>query len=180
FYGARVDDIAAGANINKRMIYEYFGNKDALYEQVLLHVYDRLEVRERTLLGEGLHGSELIRAIISMYFDFLHGNPTFVNIMMWENLCRAQHLKVLQEGQVVRPTLADFVSEIERGKAQGVFRVDIDARQVAISLITICFSNFSNRYTLSRLFDCDLESDAFLQIRKAHTIGMLLTYMTKE
>ena len=34
-YGARVDEIAAKAKINKGMIYQYFGNKEELYKTVL-------------------------------------------------------------------------------------------------------------------------------------------------
>ena len=33
--GARVDEIAAKAKINKGMIYQYFGNKEELYKQFL-------------------------------------------------------------------------------------------------------------------------------------------------
>ncbi len=35
FDGARVDEIAEAAGINKRMIYAYFGDKDGLYRAVL-------------------------------------------------------------------------------------------------------------------------------------------------
>jgi len=52
FYGARVDQIAKLANINKRMIYEYFGNKEELYKTVLVHVYGRLGERETKLLDQ--------------------------------------------------------------------------------------------------------------------------------
>ena len=41
-YGARVDEIAAKAGVNKRMIYEYYGNKEELYKTVLATVYGRL------------------------------------------------------------------------------------------------------------------------------------------
>ncbi|MGP4727587.1 TetR/AcrR family transcriptional regulator [Agrobacterium deltaense] len=33
--GARVDSIAAIAKVNKRMIYQYFGNKNSLFERVM-------------------------------------------------------------------------------------------------------------------------------------------------
>ena len=37
--GARVDEIAARAKVNKRMIYHYFGNKDGLFLAVLEGAY---------------------------------------------------------------------------------------------------------------------------------------------
>ena len=62
FYGARVDEIAAAAAINKRMIYEYFGSKELLYKQVLFQVYRRLETAERNLIEHQLSGITLIAA----------------------------------------------------------------------------------------------------------------------
>ncbi|HTC99611.1 MAG TPA: helix-turn-helix domain-containing protein [Bradyrhizobium sp.] len=39
--GARVDEIAARAGVNKQLVYHYFGDKDALYLAVLEWVYGR-------------------------------------------------------------------------------------------------------------------------------------------
>ena len=41
-YGARVDDIARAAGVNKSMLYAYFGSKESLYKIVLEEVYNRL------------------------------------------------------------------------------------------------------------------------------------------
>ena len=44
--GARVDDIAQRAGINKQLVYHYFGSKDGLYTAVLEEIYH--EIRERS------------------------------------------------------------------------------------------------------------------------------------
>ena len=49
FNGARVDNIAARAKANKRLLYHYFGNKEALYEAVLLDAYQEIRRGEREL-----------------------------------------------------------------------------------------------------------------------------------
>src|SRR5436190_10581372 len=46
FAGARVDEIARRAGINKRMLYHYFGDKEALFRQVL-----RRKMAERKTWG---------------------------------------------------------------------------------------------------------------------------------
>src|SRR5438105_15926018 len=46
FAGARVDRIARRAGINKRMLYHYFGDKEALFRQVL-----RRKIAERKAWG---------------------------------------------------------------------------------------------------------------------------------
>src|SRR2546423_15054537 len=48
FSGARVDGIARRASINKRMLYHYFGDKEALFREVL-----RGKNEQRQALGIG-------------------------------------------------------------------------------------------------------------------------------
>ncbi len=177
FYGARIDEIAKLAQINKRMIYEYFVNKENLYKQVLFRVYSRMEAVEYALLCENQSGAALIRSIIAAYFAFLRANPSFVNILMWENLNKASYLNELPPEQVHRKTIRIFKEKILEGIRTGEFRPTVDAEQTVLSLIVVCFANFSNRYTLSTLFEQDLREEEILEIRKKHTIDIVLSYL---
>ncbi len=47
--GARIDVVARRAGTNKRMIYHYFGDKDALYLAVLEDAYRHIRHTERRL-----------------------------------------------------------------------------------------------------------------------------------
>ncbi|NLO37465.1 MAG: TetR/AcrR family transcriptional regulator [Clostridiaceae bacterium] len=176
-YGARVDEIAALAGINKRMIYAYFGSKEALYMSVLQAVYKRMERAEAQLVADGLGGRDLIGAVIDLYFDFLAGDPQFVSIVMWENLNKAAYLKALPVQDLERPAFAYIRDAVAAGKALGVFRPELDEQDVALSLITACFANFSNCYTLSHLFERDLCCAEQIEQRKIETRAMLLAYL---
>ncbi len=177
FYGARIDEIARRAGINKRMIYAYFGNKETLYKHVLAHVYARMAQVEQTIVDADYSGEELIRHIISAYFDFLRDNPSFVNLLMWENLNKGRFLKEIENSKIQRATIGIFLKELQKGKEDGSFRADIDEWQTVISLITMCFANFSNQYTLSRLFSTDLSSAEAVEQRKQHTTEIILAYL---
>ncbi len=177
FFGARVDEIAAAADINKRMIYAYFGDKEELYKQVLLQSYRKMEEVEQRLVALDLSGEELITSIINTYFDFLSENPTFVNILMWENLNKGKYLREIENSIIERKTIQYFINSIDEGKKRGVFRKNIDSFQVVLSLITTCFSNFSNQYTLSKLFHTDLTDKENIEMRKKHTAEIMKTYI---
>lgn len=177
FYGASVNEIADLAGINKRMLYAYFDNKENLYRQVLFTVYQRMEAVEVELLRQDPHGVELIVAIITAYFEFLRNNHTFVSIIMWENLSRANHLNGLPPEHVQRKTLEEFRRRILAAREQGIFRPRVDPDQTVLSLIVVCFANFSNRYTLSRLFTRNMEEDEIIEARKRHTIELVLSYL---
>ena len=58
-----------------------------------------------------------------------------------------------------------------------VARADIDEKQTVLTMITICFCNFSNRYTLSQLTGCDLNDPAVQETRKKQTIDIMLSYL---
>ena len=175
-----MDEIAAGAQINKRMIYAYFGDKEGLYKQVLFQVYGRMEAVEQDLIAQKLTGRELVEKIIGAYFDFLRDNPSFVSILMWENLNCGQYLKELESSRIERSTIHYFVDALEEGRRTGVFRRDIDPWHTALSLITTCFANFSNQYTLSKLFAKDLASSEMIEQRKQHTVDMMVAYLCEN
>ena len=178
-------DVCVLAAIRKEDSYGYQILKDlrpyvALSESTLYPILRRLETAERNLIEHQLSGITLIRSLISMYFDFLRDNDTFVSILMWENLNRGQCLREMPEDSFQRPTLHFFMKEIQRGKEEGIFREDFDTEQLVVSLITVCFANFSNRYTLSELFGLPLDQPAMMEKRKAHTIDLILTYICPE
>lgn len=177
FYGARVDEIAASAGINKRMIYAYFGNKEGLYKQVLSGVYARMETVERKIINCGYHGEKLIREIVGAYFDFLSHDHRFVNILLWENLNHGKYLNQLENERIKRDTIKYFVDEIEKGKRDGVFKKDVNSWHTVLSLITICFANFSNQYTLSKLFGKDLAQSDVIAERRNYTADMVVSYL---
>ena len=177
FYGARIDAIAQQSGLNKNMLYIYFGSKEELYRQVLLNMYRRMEEVERRLLERNLEGVELIAELIGAYYDFLEQNPSFVNILMSENLMQGQFLRQLPRECIARRTLSELAARIRKSCGEGVFRADVDEQQTVLTMITICFCNFSNRYTLSQLTGCDLNDPAVQETRKKQTIDIMLSYL---
>ncbi len=143
-YGTRVDDIAKLAKINKRMLYEYFGNKEDLYRAVLVEVYSRLSKEEMVLLSENISCIDSIKKIVTLYFDFLKNNPTYVNLILWENLNKGEYIKDIDFSSIKDPVFALLRNVINRGKSEGIFREDADTEQIIISLLTYSFSYFSN------------------------------------
>lgn len=180
FYGARVDEIAKQSGLNKHMLYIYFESKEELYRCVLKEIYRRMEDVEKCVLAKELLGKELINALISAYFDFLKDNETFVNILMSENLMHAQFMKQLPSECIERKTLNEIADRIRESCNQGEFRSDLDERQFVLTMITICFSNFSNRYTLSRMMGFDLYDPEIHEKRKQQAIDILLSYLTRK
>ena len=179
-YGSRIDDIARQAGINKRMIYEYFGSKEELYKAVLTTVYSRLSRKETVLLSEDITCTDAIKNIISLYFDFLSENPTYVNMILWENLNKGKYIQEIDFKVIKDPTFDLLRKIIVKGKQQGIFKAELDAEQIILSLLTYTFSYFSNRYTLSKLLGRKLDNEESIRSRVENVTGMFLSYMCEN
>jgi AcrR family transcriptional regulator len=177
FYGARIDTIASNAQINKRMIYEYFGNKEELYKQVLTTVYGRIRPREEKLLSENRSAAEIITDYINLYFDFLQQNPTYVNLILWENLNRGRYIQQTDVTGIKAPVFERLRDIIEQGKQKGEFSKNVDTDQVILSILTYTFSYFSNRYTLSKLLGMKLDDEDSIRKRRENVTLMIMGYL---
>ena len=173
--GGRVDEIAACAGANKRMIYHYFGSKDGLYLAALERVYEGLRGTERTLDLEHLEPEEAIRRLVEFNFDYTRAHPEMVSLFNNENLHRAQHLR---KSKKVRELHSPFVALVDRilkrGIAKGVFRAGLDPVQVYITIASVGYFYLANNWTLSTIFGRNLGSEEACQIRRAHNVDIVL------
>ena len=81
-----VDAIVELAKVNKRMVYHYFGSKDALFEAALVEVDGRIESIEFHALELGRNPAEKLARLWESYFAFLDDEPEFTRLLQWENL----------------------------------------------------------------------------------------------
>lgn len=177
-FGARIDSIAASAGVNKRMIYEYFLNKEGLYKTVLINVYNRISLWESSLAGDTDDPVKVIRDLVHSYFEFLTKNQSFVRILLWENLNGAVVLKDSGQSDLKAVVLQLISRVIADGKSRGVFRADADEYQVTMSLLNFAFSYFANVHTLSYVLSSDLLDEAKINERAGFISDILIKYLT--
>lgn len=84
--GARVDEIAALARVNKRMLYHYFNSKEELYTYVLKVNFEKSLAAGKKAFREKGDLKHQVAAAIRNYFYFLAANPNYPRLMAWEAL----------------------------------------------------------------------------------------------
>lgn len=175
FAGARVDEIAMRAGVNKQLVYHYFGDKDALYLAVLEWVYADIREQERQLNLEGLPPEKAIRKLIEASFDYLATNPDFIVLLNDENRGGARHVRGSTRLEAMHSPLVKSVSHIlHEGVRTGVFRKGIDPIQLYISIAGLGYFYLSNTPTLSAIFGKDLSSRAAKRARRRHVADLVL------
>ena len=157
--GARVDEIAENASANKRMIYHYFGNKEALFLKTLEDAYLDIRLAEQKLELETLPPKDALDKLVCFTWNYYIANPEFITLVNSENLHKAKHLK---QSKIISDINQKFVSMVgkllDRGVSDGVFRDDIDPVQLNITIVAIGYYYLTNRHTGSIVYQQNLSS----------------------
>jgi AcrR family transcriptional regulator len=178
FNGARVDSIAARAKANKRLLYHYYGNKEALYQAVLLDAYREIRQGERELSLDKHAPVEAMDRLVRFTFRHFLANPWFPRLLAVENLQNARFLKRIKDIPAINsPLVSELAGILKRGHDTGVFRTDTDPMQLYISIAGLGYFYVSNMKTLSVIFDRDLNDFAIIQEREAQAVQMVLDYL---
>lgn len=175
--GARVDTIASASGYNKSLIYQYFGDKEKLYEVVIYNVYSKLSEVEQGIISSEMGYEKRVATIVKEYFEFLKANPNFVKLIMRENLNQGKYIVASGSLNVKDPMLQSLKKVVEDGKKDGVFHEAVDEKQVLISLISGSFSYFSNMYTLSQVLHIDLSEEENMEKRIKFETNSILNYL---
>jgi len=144
--GATVDEIAAHAKVNKQRIYAYFGSKNQLFEAVLLHVFENVELFSRTTLKEADENPEQLTAVLVRGFLKVHAkHPVLWRLLAWANLEGPDCTNMLncvrkKENEELRKL---FTRQIKAG----VFR-KISFETWLFTLLAVSCFRYSNQLTL--------------------------------
>lgn len=176
--GARVDEIAARAGVNKRMLYAHFGSKEALWLVVLERAYAEKRAAEREVAVDALPPAEAMARLVSFNLRYTAAHPEFVALLNTENVHQAEHLRrSAQVPALYSPILEALRGVLSRGVQAGTFRSGVEPLQLYISMLALGHFYVANRHTLATIFAAPLEGAAALDAREAHIIAVVLGYL---
>lgn len=176
--GSRVDEIAARAGANKRMLYAHFGSKEELWLTVLERAYAAKREEERNLSVDSLPPEEAMARLVSFNLRYTSRHPEFVALLNEENLYRAAYLKRSEQVPALySPMLEALRSVLTRGAAAGVFRAGVEPMQLYITIVALGHFYVANRHTLSTIFGTALDTEAAIAAREAHIADVVLGYL---
>lgn len=173
--GARIDVVARRAGTNKRMIYHYFGDKDALYLAVLEDAYQHIRNAEHRLDLARKQPVDGLRELALFTWHYFLDHPEFLSILATENLNQARYLR---QSTSIPEMHSNFISELKdvllRGEKTGDFRAGLDPVDVYLTIASLGFFYLSNRFTLSTIFQRDLAAPAELERWGQHIVNTVI------
>ena len=175
-------EIGEEAGLSRGTPAYFFGSKEGLYQAVVERMAD--DVRDFVKQPHsgpvsGERGNDVAAAMaraIGGYVDFLAARPNFVSLVEREVL-DAHRLSQREPGLA---SLAGVLGDpgaglLAEGLRRGPFREDVDPKQLAISIIALCFFPFAHADgLLKKQLGLDPYDADFIEERKRHVVNLLM------
>ena len=84
YAGARVDEIAHHADVNKAMLYYHVGDKDTLYATVIANAVDQALTAMREAMDGASTAEEKLRAVVTVMAETAARNPFLPSLILRE------------------------------------------------------------------------------------------------
>lgn len=173
--GARIDRIAERAKTNKRMLYHYFGNKEALYTLTLEEAYARFREAEANLQIERDDPVTAIKRIVEFTWNYYLEHPEFIRLVNTENLHKAIHLrKSARVNDLNKSFVGRTAQLLQRGADEGSFRGGLDTIQVLITIAAVNYHYLTNQFTGRIVYQCDMSTTEALASRLSFNTWTIL------
>jgi TetR/AcrR family transcriptional regulator len=135
--GARTDEIARMAKVNKALLYYYFKDKETLYGAVVDSIFAGLRDRALEVLDGDLAPREKLLAYVGAHFDYIASSPHFARVVQQEMMRagrrKSPHLKRIVQTYFL-PIFSKLTEVFREGMESGEFR------RVDVRGFTICMA----------------------------------------
>ena len=175
YAGARMQDIADEAGINKALLHYYFRNKEKLFEVVFRDAISKLMPKvEDIFLNEELHIFDKLRRFCTLYIRTWIENP-FIPIFVLHEIHTNEgegFAKVMKSlyGNPVKTVLV----AIERSVKKKEIRA-IDPPQLLLNILSLCIFPFVGRPVFKKLVGIpDKQFELMLEARATEVAEFII------
>jgi TetR/AcrR family transcriptional regulator len=139
--GARMDEIARAAKVNKALLYYYFRSKEELHRFVLETLLSQLSTKVGDAGADAPSPRKRLSAIVDNFFDFVLAHPNYPRLIQREIMSRGPNMGWIVS-EYYKPLHGRLVRLIEEGISAGEFR-RVDARNAAVTVTSIMVHYFA-------------------------------------
>jgi len=133
--GARMQEIADTAGINKAMLHYYFRNKQSLFEAVFTNAFLLLAPQLNTVLNDDSSIEEKIKNFTSNYISFIVKHPYLPNFIIQELNRNPDFLDKIKNNSAF-PNIEKFKNQVNQDVKKGIIK-PISAEQLFINIMSL-------------------------------------------
>jgi len=171
--GARMQEIADEAGINKALLHYYYRNKEKLFEAIFREAYFEMMNSVLGTMNADRPLFEKIEFFTRNVIDFMIRNPYIPGFIIHEiNRDPGKIVSIFMQSGMKPPLLIKQINEEIR---QGRIR-RIEPRQLIVNILAMCiFPVIARPIVTGVLFDGDAEAySRFLERRKKEVAGFII------
>jgi TetR/AcrR family transcriptional regulator len=173
--GARTEQIAEAAGVNKALLYYYFSNKQALYDAALGTVAQRVVSSSLAAMGTECTAGERLVQFALNHFDRIHTQRTFQSLMQQEmiRLHRGEENAVAPlVDKVFRPMMSRLREVFQEGKNSGEL-VQVDEMQIMYAALGANVFYFLSAPIVGMMMDTNPFAPGALEFRRKAAVEYL-------
>ena len=171
--GARMQEIADEAGINKAMLHYYYRSKQLLFEAVFKQAFSLLAPQLNTILNDDSSIEDKVRNFTSNYTSFMMKHPYLPNFIIQE-LNRNEDFILKLKDTTGFPNLEKFKLKVDEEINQGVL-VPIDADQLFVNIISLNIFPFLGKPLIKAFTNKDDNTyKNFLESRKTEVANFIV------
>jgi len=133
--GARMQEIANGAGINKAMLHYYFRSKQLLFEAVFKNAFSLLAPQLNKVLNDDSSIENKVKSFTHNYISFMKKHPYLPNFIIQESNRNPRFFEMIQDNDGF-PSLDKFKKQVALEVEQGILR-PTDGEQLFVTIVSL-------------------------------------------
>ncbi len=171
--GARMQEIADKANINKALLHYYYRSKQMLFEAVFKSAFSLLAPQLNKVLNDDSPLFQKIENFTENYVSFVIKHPYLPNFVIQELTRNPDFIQTLR-AQPNFPSMGKFTNQVLESIEKGEIR-EIKAEQLLINILSLNIFPFIGKPLLMALINVDKEKyNQILLARKTEVSSFII------
>jgi len=171
--GARMQEIADEAKINKSLLHYYYRSKQLLFEAVFKKAFNKLSPQINTILNSDQSICEKIKNFSNNYTTFMIKHPYLPNFILQELNRNPEFVKDLISIKTF-PSIKNFKKQINDAVKEGKIR-PIEAEQLFINILALNIFPFIGAPLIKGFINAtDKEYKTILKSRKTEVSDFII------
>ena len=177
--GARMQEIADEAGINKAMLHYYYRSKDILFEAVFNSAFSLLAPQLNAILNDDSSIEDKIKNFTFNYITFMMKHPYLPNFIIQEINRKEDFILKLKENTGF-PNLDKFKVKVESEIQQGILN-PIEADQLFVNIIALSIFPFLGKPLIKAFTDKDDKAyKEFVEKRKTEVANFIINSIKRH
>jgi AcrR family transcriptional regulator len=178
YEGARMQQIADKAGINKALLHYYFRSKDLLFEKVFLKVASKIFLKFFDSFN--IEGSifDKIEEFLQIHQDLLYKNRKFPIFFFNEITRNPELMRKLIVKLDISKSFEKVTEQFDQEKRDGIIRQDIEVSHLMVNIVSLSVFPYIGRPVIKEIMkEFDLNYEKFLDERRSMIAQFVINFI---